>query len=63
MLFRSSLAGLPWRLGQSVAHAKFGEGVILNIEGSGSDARVQVNFGRQGVKWLALSVAKLDAVN
>ena len=55
--------GLPWRIGQSVAHAKFGEGVILGIEGSGSDARVQVNFGRQGVKWLALSVAKLDAVN
>jgi len=55
--------GLPWRLGQTVAHAKFGEGVILNIEGSGTDARVQVNFGRQGVKWLALSVAKLEAVN
>lgn len=55
--------GLPWRIGQSVAHAKFGEGVILGIEGSGSDARVQVNFGRQGVKWLALSVAKLDPVN
>jgi DNA helicase-2/ATP-dependent DNA helicase PcrA len=54
--------GLPWRVGQTVAHAKFGEGVILNIEGSGSDARVQVNFGRQGVKWLALSVAKLEAV-
>lgn len=55
--------GLPWRMGQTVAHAKFGEGVILNIEGSGTDARVQVNFGRQGVKWLALSVAKLEAVN
>lgn len=55
--------GLPWRVGQTVAHAKFGEGVILDIEGSGGDARVQVNFGRQGVKWLALSVAKLDAVN
>jgi DNA helicase-2/ATP-dependent DNA helicase PcrA len=54
--------GLPWRIGQTVAHAKFGEGVILNIEGGGSDARVQVNFGRQGVKWLALSVAKLEAV-
>jgi DNA helicase II / ATP-dependent DNA helicase PcrA len=54
--------GIPWRIGQSVAHAKFGEGVILNIEGGGTDARVQVNFGRQGVKWLALSVAKLDAV-
>jgi DNA helicase-2/ATP-dependent DNA helicase PcrA len=53
--------GLPWRIGQSVAHAKFGEGVILNIEGGGTDARVQVNFGRQGVKWLALSVAKLEA--
>jgi DNA helicase-2/ATP-dependent DNA helicase PcrA len=55
--------GLPWRMGQTVAHAKFGEGVILNIEGSGTDARVQVNFGKQGVKWLALSIAKLDAVN
>jgi DNA helicase-2/ATP-dependent DNA helicase PcrA len=54
--------GLPWRVGQTVAHAKFGEGVILDIEGGGSDARVQVNFGRQGVKWLALSVAKLEAV-
>jgi DNA helicase-2/ATP-dependent DNA helicase PcrA len=55
--------GLSWRIGQTVAHAKFGEGVILGIEGSGSDARVQVNFGRQGVKWLALSVARLEAVN
>jgi len=55
--------GLPWRMGQTVAHAKFGEGVILNIEGSGTDARVQVNFGKHGVKWLALSIAKLDAVN
>jgi DNA helicase-2/ATP-dependent DNA helicase PcrA len=55
--------GLPWRMGQTVAHARFGEGVILGIEGSGSDARVQINFGRQGVKWLALSVAKLDPVN
>jgi DNA helicase-2/ATP-dependent DNA helicase PcrA len=55
--------GLAWRIGQTVAHAKFGEGVILGIEGSGSDARVQVNFGRQGVKWLALSVARLEAVN
>ena len=53
--------GIPFRVGQSVAHAKFGEGVIVDVEGSGSDARVQVNFGRQGVKWLALSVAKLQA--
>jgi DNA helicase-2/ATP-dependent DNA helicase PcrA len=47
------------RSGQSVFHTKFGEGVILTIEGSGVDARAQVNFGRHGMKWLALSVAKL----
>ncbi len=54
--------GIAFRVGQSVAHARFGEGVIVNIEGSGDDARVQVNFGREGMKWLALSVAKLEAV-
>jgi DNA helicase II / ATP-dependent DNA helicase PcrA len=54
--------GLDWRVGQSVAHPRFGEGVIINIEGSGNDARAQINFGREGVKWLALSVAKLSPV-
>lgn len=54
--------GVTWRIGQSVAHTRFGEGVIVNIEGSGQEARVQVNFRREGVKWLALSVAKLQAV-
>jgi DNA helicase-2/ATP-dependent DNA helicase PcrA len=44
-----------------VRHAKFGEGVIVNLEGSGDDARVQVNFGVHGVKWLLLAVAKLVA--
>ncbi|HEU4622487.1 MAG TPA: UvrD-helicase domain-containing protein [Burkholderiaceae bacterium] len=50
------------RIGQSVRHAKFGDGVIVNLEGGGSDARAQINFGRQGMKWLALSVAKLETV-
>ncbi|TXL68245.1 UvrD-helicase domain-containing protein [Zeimonas arvi] len=54
--------GVPWRVGQNVAHARFGEGVIVGIEGSGEDARVQINFGRQGIKWLALSVARLEPV-
>lgn len=54
---RNSLGGL--RIGQSVVHARFGQGVIVSAEGSGNDARVQVNFGREGMKWLALSVAKL----
>lgn len=49
------------RVGQSVRHARFGEGVVVQLEGSGDDARAQVNFGPQGVKWLALAVAKLTA--
>ncbi len=51
------------RSGQGVFHAKFGEGVVLTLEGSGDDARAQVNFSRHGMKWLALSVAKLTPVD
>ena len=50
-----------FRIGQNVVHAKFGSGVIIDAEGHGGDARVQVNFGPHGVKWLAVSVAKLQA--
>ena len=49
-----------FRIGQTVTHAKFGEGVIVNLEGTGNDARAQINFGRQGMKWLALGIAKLE---
>ena len=48
-----------WRIGQNVVHPKFGAGVIVNAEGRGSDARVQVNFRDAGLKWLALDYAKL----
>jgi DNA helicase-2/ATP-dependent DNA helicase PcrA len=51
-----------WRIGQAVSHTKFGEGMIVNLEGSGADARVQVNFRKAGTKWLALEYAKLTAV-
>ena len=51
------------RSGQGVFHNKFGEGVIVTLEGGGEDARAQVNFGRHGMKWLALSVAKLTPVD
>ena len=54
-------AGL-WHSGQSVIHPKFGEGMIVSLEGSGADARVQVNFRKTGVKWLALEYAKLAAI-
>jgi DNA helicase-2/ATP-dependent DNA helicase PcrA len=47
------------RPGQGVFHTKFGEGVVVTLEGSGEDARAQVNFGRHGMKWLALNVARL----
>ena len=51
----------PFAIGQSVRHAKFGEGVVLDFEGRGLDARVQVRFSAQGTKWLALQYAKLTA--
>ena len=54
-------APIGFRVGQNVVHAKFGAGVIVDAEGQGGDARVQVNFGREGVKWLAVAVAKLQA--
>jgi DNA helicase-2/ATP-dependent DNA helicase PcrA len=50
-----------WRVGQNVVHPKFGAGVIVNAEGRGADARVQVNFRNAGLKWLALEYAKLTA--
>jgi DNA helicase-2/ATP-dependent DNA helicase PcrA len=50
------------RLGQRVAHPSFGEGIVLNCEGEGSHARVQVNFEAAGAKWLVLQYANLEAV-
>jgi DNA helicase II / ATP-dependent DNA helicase PcrA len=57
-----SASGLAIKAGIQVFHTKFGEGKVLAIEGQGEDARAQVQFGRHGVKWLALSVAKLTPV-
>jgi len=51
-----------YRLGQRISHAKFGEGVVLQMEGSGAQERVQVNFKQAGVKWLMLAYAKLEAL-
>ncbi len=55
--------GSGLRTGQSVFHAKFGEGVVLTLEGRGADARAQINFGRHGTKWLALGIAKLTPID
>ncbi|MBV8342069.1 MAG: ATP-binding domain-containing protein, partial [Gammaproteobacteria bacterium] len=48
------------QLGARVRHGKFGEGVILNVEGNGAHARVQVSFERQGTKWLMVQYANLE---
>jgi DNA helicase II / ATP-dependent DNA helicase PcrA len=58
---RAAEAG--FRVGQQVFHTKFGEGTITALEGSGTDAKAQVRFKRHGEKWLALAVAKLQAVD
>jgi DNA helicase-2/ATP-dependent DNA helicase PcrA len=47
-------------LGQRVCHAKFGEGVVLNYEGHGPNARIQVNFNDVGSKWLVVAYANLE---
>lgn len=49
-----------FKLGQFVSHTVFGEGVILNFEGAGAQARVQVNFANDGIKWLMVAYAKLQ---
>jgi DNA helicase-2/ATP-dependent DNA helicase PcrA len=62
---RASLEESPapaMRLGSRVRHLKFGDGVVLNFEGNGPQARIQVNFERQGTKWLMLSYANLEVV-
>ena len=53
---------IGWRIGETVSHQKFGEGVIVNIEGGGGNARAHINFGRHGMKLLDLGIAKLEKV-
>ena len=61
----SSLAQAPangLRLGQRVSHPSFGAGIVMDAEGSGTHARVQVNFESSGAKWLVLAYANLAAL-
>ncbi len=51
-----------YKLGQRVSHAKFGEGVVLQMEGDGAQERVQINFKQVGLKWLILAYAQLDVL-
>ena len=49
-------------LGQRVYHQIFGEGVVLNFEGRGGNARVEINFDDEGSKWLVLQYANLQLI-
>jgi DNA helicase-2/ATP-dependent DNA helicase PcrA len=57
-----TFANTGFKLGQQVTHAKFGEGVVLNYEGSGAQSRIQVNFEEVGSKWLVVEYANLQAL-
>ncbi len=57
-----TFADTGFKLGQLVKHAKFGEGVVLNYEGSGAQSRIQVNFSEVGCKWLVVSYANLEVM-
>ena len=54
--------GHAFALGQRVRHGKFGEGVVLSLEGDGAHARVHVNFAAAGAKWLVVAYANLEAL-
>lgn len=51
-----------FKLGQRVHHGKFGEGIVLQLEGSGNQERVQINFSGAGMKWLMISYAQLEKI-
>ena len=53
----------PFKIGQNVFHTKFGEGRVTALEGLDADARAQIHFKRNGIKWLQLSIAKLAAID
>ncbi|MGX3020524.1 DNA helicase II [Ursidibacter sp. B-7004-1] len=56
----SVLEDSPWKMGQKVRHEKFGQGTIINVEGSGDQTRLQVAFVQQGIKWLIAKMANLE---
>jgi DNA helicase-2/ATP-dependent DNA helicase PcrA len=52
-----------FNLGSTVSHERFGIGTVVNVEGSGPNARVQINFESAGQKWLVLSYANLERLD
>ncbi len=52
----------PFKIGQGVRHAKFGEGVVVTYEGNAANLVIKINFGREGLKTLAMEYAKLEKI-
>lgn len=55
-----ALSGNEWKMGQKVQHAKFGQGTVINVEGSGENTRLQIAFVQNGIKWLIAKMANLE---
>ncbi|OOR99944.1 DNA helicase II [Haemophilus paracuniculus] len=51
-----------WKMGKKVRHSKFGQGTIINVEGSGDQTRLQIAFVQNGIKWLIAKVAGLEKI-
>jgi DNA helicase-2/ATP-dependent DNA helicase PcrA len=58
----SQASNYPFKIGSSVRHAKFGEGVVVTYEGNGANLVIKINFGNQGLKTLAMEYAKLEKI-
>ncbi len=58
----SQSTNYPFKIGQGVRHAKFGEGVVVTYEGNAANLVIKINFGREGLKTLAMEYAKLEKI-
>lgn len=61
--FNDTASDIGFSLGDKVSHPSFGDGIVLNYEGVGESASIQINFEAVGTKWLMLSFAKLKKVS
>ncbi|QLB12926.1 ATP-dependent DNA helicase UvrD [Bisgaardia hudsonensis] len=62
LLKNNSFSESGWKIGQKVTHHKFGQGTIINVEGSDNNTRLQIAFQGQGIKWLIAHLAKLEKI-
>jgi DNA helicase-2/ATP-dependent DNA helicase PcrA len=59
---QSKASTYPYKIGQGVRHSKFGDGVVVSYEGNSENLVIKINFGREGLKTLAMEYAKLERI-